>query len=36
MGGDLMNSGMLRKKVYLPEIVGKGYKTFWNFKGRYR
>lgn len=20
----------------LKEIVGKGYKTFWNFKGRYR
>ena len=25
-----------RKKVYLPEIVGKGYGTFWRFKGRYR
>lgn len=26
------------KKVYLnlPDIVGRGYKTFWNFKGRYR
>lgn len=24
------------QKVNLPEIVGKGYKTFWNFKGRYR
>lgn len=22
--------------VKLPEIVGKGYATFWNFKGRYR
>ncbi len=22
--------------VYLPDVVGKGYKTFWNFKGRYR
>ena len=22
--------------VYLPEVVGKGYGTFWNFKGRYR
>lgn len=20
----------------LPDLVGKGYKTFWNFKGRYR
>ena len=23
-------------KVYLPDVVGKGYKLFWNFKGRYR
>ena len=23
-------------KVNLPEKIGKGYKTFWNFKGRYR
>ena len=23
-------------QIHLPEIVGKGYKTFWNFKGRYR
>lgn len=23
-------------KIYLPDIVGKGYGTFWNFKGRYR
>ncbi len=23
-------------KVKLPEIVGKGYKQFWNFKGRYK
>lgn len=22
--------------IYLPDIVGKGYKDFWNFKGRYR
>jgi phage terminase large subunit len=22
--------------VYLPDIVGKGYADFWNFKGRYR
>lgn len=22
--------------VKLPEVVGKGYGTFWNFKGRYR
>lgn len=23
-------------KLRLPEIVGKGYKEFWNFRGRYR
>ena len=23
-------------KIRLPEVVGKGYATFWNFKGRYR
>lgn len=23
-------------RIYLPAIVGRGYKTFWNFKGRYR
>ena len=23
-------------KIYLPDIVGKGYKAYWNFKGRYR
>lgn len=22
--------------IYLPDIVGRGYGTFWNFKGRYR
>lgn len=22
--------------IYLPEVVGKGYRTFWKFKGRYR
>lgn len=24
------------KRIYLPDIIGRGYKTFWNFKGRYR
>lgn len=24
------------RKVNLPELVGKGYRDFWNFKGRYR
>ena len=23
-------------RLRLPEVVGKGYATFWNFKGRYR
>lgn len=23
-------------EIYLPKVVGKGYKDFWNFKGRYR
>ena len=24
------------KKINLPEVVGKGYGSFWRFKGRYR
>lgn len=27
---------MNERRIYLPDIVGKGYKEFWNFKGRYR
>ena len=27
---------MKRIRLHLPDIVGKGYKQFWNFKGRYR
>lgn len=27
---------MKYKKINLPEIVGRGYATYWNFKGRYR
>lgn len=23
-------------KIHLPDVVGRGYKTFWNFRGRYR
>ena len=26
----------MNNKIYLPDIVGKGYKAYWNFKGRYR
>ena len=22
--------------LYLPDIIGKGYKDFWHYKGRYR
>lgn len=25
-----------KEKIFLPDIVGKGYATFWHFKGRYR
>lgn len=25
-----------QKKMYLPDLVGKGYRTFWNSKHRYR
>ena len=24
------------KVIRLPEVVGRGYKTFWNYRGRYR
>lgn len=27
---------MQTNKVYLPDIVGKGYGAFWRFKGRYK
>lgn len=23
-------------QIYLPDIVGRGYGTYWNYKGRYR
>ncbi|MCL2357113.1 MAG: PBSX family phage terminase large subunit [Defluviitaleaceae bacterium] len=25
-----------KNKIYLPDVVGKHYKDFWHFKGRYR
>ena len=31
-----MKANLKSRKVRLPDIVGKGYKDFWNFKGRYR
>lgn len=27
---------VLQERKRLPELIGKGYKQFWNFKGRYR
>ena len=27
---------MHKINIYLPDYIGKGYKKFWNFKGRYR
>ena len=26
----------MKNKIHLPELIGKGYKDFWLFKGRYR
>lgn len=26
----------MKNRIYLPDVVGKGYKRFWDFKGRYR
>ena len=31
-----MKTDVQAKQIYLPDVVGKGYKKFWNFKGRYR
>lgn len=31
-----MRTNLEPKRVYLPNVVGKGYGTYWNFKGRYR
>lgn len=32
----ILNLKINYKKIHLPDVVGKGYKTFWNFRGRYR
>lgn len=26
----------MNNQIYLPDVIGGGYKKFWNFKGRYR
>ena len=31
-----MRTNLKSKRIRLPDIVGKGYKDFWNFKGRYK
>ena len=31
-----MSSAIKRQRYYLPDLVGKGYGTFWRFRGRYR
>lgn len=31
-----MKTNRNQKRIYLPEYVGKGYGTFWRWKGRYR
>ena len=31
-----MTMSLKIKKIHLPDIVGRGYKDFWLFKGRYR
>lgn len=37
----LSSLGMMRlkinqKQIYLPDCVGRGYGTYWHWKGRYR
>ena len=27
---------MKKINIHLPDVVGRGYKNFWNFKGRYK
>lgn len=31
-----MNLKIKRRSINLPDVVGKGYRTFWRWKGRYR
>ena len=31
-----MRTNLKSRNIRLPDLVGKGYKDFWNFKGRYR
>lgn len=31
-----MKTDLPPKTIFLPDVVGRGYGTFWNFKGRYR
>lgn len=27
---------MTERRIYLPDVIGRGYKTFWTWQGRYR
>ena len=31
-----MTEPLVKHKIHLPEVIGKGYGTFWRYKGRYR
>ncbi len=31
-----INASAVKQEIFLPDVVGRGYKRFWNFKGRYR
>lgn len=31
-----MNLKNSKVRIFLPDVIGRGYKKFWNFKGRYR
>ena len=31
-----VKTSLKSRKIRLPDVVGKGYKDFWNFKGRYK
>lgn len=31
-----LKSNLPCERLYLPDLIGKGYKAFWDFRGRYR
>lgn len=32
----MVDKTLKTKELYLPQIIGKGYGTYWNYKGRYK